>query len=194
MTRRGRTGAPPPSARQRAADAHRLANDLAGDLLAGVKCYDLLVTDLGINQRLTTTEHTGALRLCIFHLAVSLAKYHEFYRHYAAVLPADVRGLCRAIDTEVRARRALDFRNTIAGHVWDRRTRRPIPTADVMDRLSDLCRGNVNDFLEWVGRSEADGFPGTVVSVLAHTRTRIWEEHQLTHSDMRDHQAQFPRV
>ncbi len=47
--------------RQRAADAHRLANDLAGDLLAGVKCYDLLVTDLEINQRLTTSESTGAM-------------------------------------------------------------------------------------------------------------------------------------
>jgi len=64
-----------------------------------------------------------------------------------------------------------------------------------MDRLDDLlCRRNVKEFLEWVGRSETDGFPSTVVSVLARTRTRIWEEHQLTHADMRDHQFQFPRA
>jgi hypothetical protein len=159
-----------------------------------VKCYDLLVTDVDINQRMTTAESTGATRLCLFHLALSLAKYAEFYEHYKGLLPADVRPLCLAIYKEVRARRAVHFRNTIAGHVWDKTTRRPIPTAEIMDRLSELLGGHIRTFLEWIGRSDTDGFPGTVTSVLARTRDRIAEHHQLTPADMREHEAQFPRV
>jgi len=128
--------------------------------------------DRSINQRLLSIENTGVLRVCIFHLTVQLAKYDEFYQHYAAVVAGRRSRPCLAIDKEVRARRTLEFRNTIAGHVRDRDTRRPIPTADIMDRLDDLlCRRNVKEFLEWVGRSETDGFPSTVVSVL-HGRAR----------------------
>jgi hypothetical protein len=184
-----------PNRRQQAADAHRIANDLAHDFVAGVKSYDLLVTDIEINQRLTTSESFGATRLCLFHLALCLAKYAEFYEHYKGLLPDEVRLACLTIYREVQVRGAVNFRNVIAGHVWDKTTRRPIPTAAMMDRLSDLLGGHIKKFLEWVGRADVDdGFPTTVVSVLVRTRDRVGEVYQLTPQDMIDHQFQFPRV
>ncbi len=185
---------PLPRRRQQAADAHRITNDLAHDLVAGVVSYDLLVTDLQINGLLSTPESAGATRMCLFHLALCLAKYAEFYEHYKGLLPDDVRPACLTIYKGVRARGAVGFRNIIAGHIWDKTTRRPIPTAVMMDRLSDLLGGHIKKFLEWIGRSDDDAFPTTVVSVLVRSRDRITEIYQLTPLDMREHEFQFPRV
>ena len=112
--------------RERAVEATRLLNSFLLDFVVGSRGLEIFDCP-AIAPSVSRTTAIGLNRMAISHLVVSLAKWAEFYRHYRAILPADVRDACLALHDQIIARGIIDFRNTVIGHILDDlSTKRPI--------------------------------------------------------------------
>lgn len=112
-------------------------------------------------------------RMAISHRTVTLAKWTEFYRRYAAVLPADVRDACRELHDRIMAHGVVEFRNTVVGHILDNTTKRPLTSREVDERLERVTIGDRADFFRWINNSADNSFPRSVVGITEHVRDRL---------------------
>ena len=182
----------PEATRRRAAEAFHLSNELVMDLTVGANVYEVFRKP-ALHDRLLDVSFIGVTRMCVFHIVLCLAKWAELYDRYKSVLPEDLRRPCRELAKELRRREVRRFRNKIAGHIWDTDLNAPLPTAEVMDRLSTVCDGDFPAFLRWVNDPDASRSLDTVVGLIQVTRDRIADEYSLTDADLRDFRFQFPR-
>ena len=75
------------------------------------------------------------------------------------------------ITKEIRIRGIVEFRNTYVGHIWNRRTNRPIEDVEIDAAVSRIQRDDEVGFLAWVYKPRNDVFPETVVSIISRTHT-----------------------
>ena len=76
--------------RARAVEAARLLSYFILDLIAGTRGLEIFEAP-AIAPNVTHHMAVALNRMAVSHLVVTLAKWSEFYRRYASILPADVR-------------------------------------------------------------------------------------------------------
>jgi hypothetical protein len=179
----------PSANRDKAREVYRLANDLLVDLVAGTHAEDFFSKIINkVNQaadiRSNQTAVVGLNRLCLFHVIMTLAKVSELYKKNKTILPsacrADFKGLVKSIDQ----RGILQFRNTVAGHLYDEKTKKPLSIAEVNSRVDAIMQGNPQAFFRWVNGGKDNPYPATVVSIVERARDLIRDEHKFSKHDL----------
>ena len=158
--------------RERAVEAVRLLNSFLLDFVVGTRGLEIFDCP-AIEPSVSRTTAIGLNRMAISYLVISLAKWKEFYRHYRAILPADVRDACLSLHDQVIARGIVDFRNTVVGHIFDDGTKRPLTSREIDERLERVIAGDREDFLLWINNPVGNTFPHSVVAITEHVRDRL---------------------
>ena len=107
--------------KERAREVFRLTNELRRDVITGMLAYRLLQRQLASNPACEPVP-TGMRRPCLTHIVIALAKWNELYKKYKAVLPQCVSGGAKGLSRNIENRGVVNFRNKVAGHVWDNDT------------------------------------------------------------------------
>ena len=164
--------------RELAIDAVDTLNDLIGDLVAGTLVL------LEYHQRFEA-EHiplqkmTAVQKMCLSHLVLSFVKLLEFWERCHQIVPAEHRDDLKALNRILKKKGVEDFRNKVAGHVWDRRLGRPLRNSEINARLEVLTDGHLGEFLRWVNNLEGNTYPRTVLSVVETIRNSLMIKYKI---------------
>jgi len=164
--------------RERAAEAAGLLNHFLLDFIIGTRALEIFESP-AIAPSVTPRMAVALNRMAMSHLVVTLTKWGEFYRRYAAVLPIDVRDSCRDLNAQIEIRGIVEFRNTVVGHILDDLTGRPLTSREVDERLDRIMRGERADFFRWINDPASNIFPTSVVAITEHVRDRLRQEYDL---------------
>lgn len=169
--------------RDTAIDAVDVLNDLIGDLIAGTNVF------VDYRQRLKSGQFrvdqmSAVQKMCFSHLVLSLCKLLEFWEHYQGLVPDIHREDIKRLNTEIRRRGAKEFRNKVAGHVWDNKFQRPLRHSEIMSQLDGLIGEHADDFLNWINNPASNPYPETIVSVVETIRDAIAREHAIGPSEI----------
>lgn len=126
-------------------EASAILNTLVLDLMVGVRSIDIFRT-LNGKQSLSQNMRVGLNRLSTVHLLLALAKWMEFYKYYKDLIPEDLAPAAKANYKKLQSRGVREFRNKVVGHIWDDKLKRPLSTAEVHTRLSDIIGPNEDSF------------------------------------------------
>lgn len=162
--------------------ACKLASDLALDLVSGTQLYAKLLAVRPIDPLV----RVGIDRVCLFHVIVTLSKWTEFYDRYKQVIPSDVRQEAKRLRNQIKRQGIPNFRNTVVGHIWDKKANRPLTNVEVDVRLNRMLGGEVPAFMRWVHEPGEDRFPETAVSVMSRVKDRLREEYDLELEELDD--------
>jgi hypothetical protein len=169
--------------RKKAVEAYRFLNEYVGDLVAGTRSLELFETS-PLFANMSDSIKVILRRLCLSHLVVTLSKWGEVYDRYRDILPHDVLQPCRDLRKELDLRRVRNFRNTVVGHIWDKKLRRPLTASEVEGRLTLVIKNDLALFRAWINKPAANDFPHTVVAVCESTRGRIGEQFGVGSGDL----------
>ena len=78
----------------------------------------------------------------------------------------------------------LRFRNTVAGHLYDKEIKKALTAAEVSERANAITQDNLEGFFLWVNNKRDNSFPKTVVSIVARARDLLQAEHQFSRTDL----------
>lgn len=162
--------------RERAVEAVRLLNSFLLDFVVGTRGLEIFDCP-AIEPSVSRTVAIGLNRMAISHLVISLAKWKEFYQHYRAILPTDVRDACLSLHDQVISRGIVRFRNTVVGHIIDNDRRRPLTSREIDERLERVIAGDREDFLLWINNPADNTFPHSVLAITEHVRNRLQNEY-----------------
>lgn len=171
------------SERIHAIEATRLLNEFIGDLVIGSRAMGWLDTPAlqpKVDQEFKVTMH----RMCVWHVIATLSKWQEVYDCYHEVFPEDVREASRDLRKELERRGVRDFRNTVVGHILDKRTKKPISVTDIHRKLEKIFNGSYEGFLLWVNNPAGNVFPETVTSVVEQIRNRLMQQYSITSAEL----------
>ena len=161
-----------------AIDAVDVLNDLVGDLIAGTRVLSDYHQDYR-NRRIGEGQMSAVQKMCISHIALAFAKTLEFWERYHHVVPEDHRAQLKTLNAELERRGAKKFRDTVAGHIWDRKLQRPLRNSEIMEMLEALTEGKLGEFLGWVNCAATVPSGGTVVSLIEAVRDAIVVRHDI---------------
>ena len=82
-------------------------------------------------------------------------------------------------DDKLDERGVKDFRNKVAGHIFDKKLNRPLTSVEIDARLSTVFGDSEESFLMWINNPQNNVFPRTIIAVCEHTRDRIQTEYRL---------------
>jgi hypothetical protein len=162
--------------------AWRLSNDLKQDLIAGTQAYWIFQRQL-VAKPAREPVPTAIRRLCLSHLVIALAKWSELYRRYRRVISRIVIKQAKMLAREIESRGVVEFRNKVAGHVWDEKAKRALTVQEVEDRLNAVLRDSVDDFLLWVNDPNGSN-KNTVVGIIESIHAQIQNEHGFRENDL----------
>ena len=171
------------TSRERAIEAYRILNEFVGDLVAGTRTLEIFESP-GFTSQIQESTLVTLRRMCLSHLVITMSKWAELYDHYKAVIPADAKTACRDLRKETDRRGIRSFRNSVVGHIWDSKLKRPLTTAEIDSRLAVVLGASQASFLAWINNPAANRFPDTVVSICEQTRNRIGEANGITASEL----------
>lgn len=164
--------------RELAIDAVDVLNDLMADFIAGSLVF------LDYYQRYKTGHFSedqiiACQKMCLSHIVLGCAKLSEFRKRFLPIISEEGRHTLRALDREFERRNVKDFRNTVAGHIWDKKLQRPLRHSEIMEKLHKITDGNVGTFLRWVNNPEGNTYPATILSVVETLRDSIADAYQI---------------
>ncbi|MBI2509489.1 MAG: hypothetical protein HYV99_05860 [Betaproteobacteria bacterium] len=160
-----------------------MLNEFIGDLVIGSRAMgwlDAPSLQAKVSQEFKVTMH----RMCVWHVIATLSKWQEVYDCYHEVFPDDVRKASRDLRKELERRGVRDFRNTVVGHILDKKTKKPISKADIDKKLNDIFSGSYEGFLLWVNTPGGNVFPSTVVSIVEEIRDRLTQKYSITPAEL----------
>lgn len=164
--------------RASALDAVDILNDLIGDFVAGTRVLADHHHDYRAS-RISEEQMSAVQKMCVSHLVLSFAKLLEFWKHYHQLVPAKHRDELKALNAELRSKGVERFRNTVAGHIWDRKRQRPLRHSEIMQELNVLIGGKLSDFLKWVNNPQGNGHAKTVLGVVESLRDSLVAEYRI---------------
>ena len=167
----------------KAIEAYRILNEFVGDLVAGTRSLELFESP-GFTSKIKSSTLVTLRRMCLSHIIVTLSKWAELYDRYKALIPPDTKPACRDLREQIDHRGIRTFRNSVVGHIWDSKLKRPLTASEIDSRLAAILGENQAGFLAWINDPGSNTFPNTVVSICEHTRNRIGEEHGLNPSEI----------
>lgn len=134
-------------------DRHREAililNALILDTTVGLRSLDIFSA---IDDKLTLSNNmrAGLSRLSTTHLVLALAKWMEFYEHYKDLVPQKNKSAAKALYKNLQDRGVRDFRNKVVGHIWDKKTRRPLSSEASQALLAMVIGSDEQVFNRWI--------------------------------------------
>ncbi len=164
--------------REKAIEAVRLLYYLNMDLVIGTQALRIYDTR-PVAPMVSTHLQVGLHRMMISHLIISLDKCREFYEAYKPILPDEVREAWQSLHREIFERGITGFRNTVVGHIRDKKTGPPRTGDEVDRRLGQVLRNDTEVFLRWINNPADNSFPVTVVSTTDRTRLSVVERYGL---------------
>lgn len=109
-----------PDQRPEAISAYHVLNHLVDDLVAATRVRDVFQSPVLMDQ--LSNSAAGCLnRMCLSYLFLTRVKWTEFYDRFHRVIPDDCRPECKALLKEIERRKLKQFRNTVVGHIWDKK-------------------------------------------------------------------------
>lgn len=164
--------------RDTAIDAVDVLNDLIGDLIAGTNVFIDYRQRLGKGQ-FSLEQMSTVQKMCFSYLVLSFCKLLEFWKRYHKYVPEIHRKDLKNLNAEIQRRGANNFRNKVAGHIWDTKLQRPLRNSEIMEQLDGLIGKHADDFLYWINNPECNIYPKTIVSVVETIRDAIIKEHKI---------------
>ena len=113
-----------------------------------------------------------------------LAKVCELYNRNKATVPSGCREEFKTLVKRIDETGILRFRNTVAGHLYDKETKKALTAAEVSERANAITQDNLEGFFLWVNNKRDNSFPKTVVSIVARARDLLQAEHQFSRTDL----------
>jgi len=169
--------------RAKAVEAFRFLNEYVGDLVAGTRSLELFDTS-PLFANVSDSMRLVLRRMCVSHLVVTLSKWGEVYDRYKDILPKDVLQACRDLRKDLDGRGVRHFRNTVVGHIWDKRLGRPLTASEIESRLATVIGDDLASFRTWINNPAGNHFPDTVVAVCERARDRLGEQHGFGAADL----------
>lgn len=169
--------------RERAAEAARLLNYFLLDFIVGTRGIEIF-DHPAIAPNVTHSIAIGLNRMAVSHLVVTLSKWWELYRRYAAILPTDVRDVCRTLSEQIEGRGIVNFRHTVVGHILDDETKRPLISQEIDIRLNHAAGDDLAHFVRWIHDPQGNSFPLTVVAITEHVRDRLCADYSLRDNEI----------
>jgi hypothetical protein len=169
--------------RKRAVEAFWILNDFIGDLITATRAFEFFDTPKfkkGATDRVVRFYH----KMADSYLFVTLAKWIEFYDHYRKVIPHDMLPTCKRLRKELVNRGMLEFRNTVVGHIWSNKKKRPLLPEEIDHLYEKITSGNSRDFLKWINDPSANDFGVTVVGTSEAVRDAIKNKWSLSVADL----------
>lgn len=169
--------------KDKAIEAYRILNDFVGDLIAGTRTLELYQSP---KIKAVANQHTKlfAKRMCISHLIITMSKWSEFYRRYKSIIPKDIIQTAKNLQKDIDGRELVNFRNTVAGHIWDKKVNRALTPKEIDSRLQKVFVTNQKDFLNWINDPKNKKRSDTVITICELLRKRIKEEYNLTEKEI----------
>lgn len=164
--------------RQLAIDAADLLNDFIGDIVTGVMVFREYDQQYR-SGRLPLNLMVPIQKVCLSHLMLTLSKWLEVHKKYHTIFPLETAPVCRELNKIIRQRGIADFRNKCIGHIWDKKTQRPLVQSEIMLRLDTIVAGSLPEFLKWLNDPKGNTYPKTVVSIVERIRDDIVAEHDI---------------
>lgn len=161
-----------------AIEAYQLLNNFVGDLIAGTRTLELYQLTK-IKKIANETTQLFVKRMCISHLIITISKWNEFYDKYKSIIPKDVIDKAKNLKKDINKRKLINFRNTVAGHIWDKKLNRPLTPNEIDNRLQQVFITNQKDFINWIN-DHKNNKNVSIVSVCELLRKKIQEEYNLT--------------
>ncbi len=169
--------------RENAIDAVDVLNDLIADLVSGTNVF------VDYRQRFKSgsfriEQMVAVQKMCFSHLALSFCKLLEFWEHYQQLVPDKHRGDLKSVNSEIKRRGVKEIRNKVAGHIWDKKLKRPLRHSEIMAQLEAFIGKHADDFLGWVNNPEDNTYPNTILSVVETIRDAIAQEHAINPNEI----------
>lgn len=164
--------------RTNAIDAADLLNDLIGDIISGVMVFREYDRQYRAGH-IPLTMMSPIQKMCLSHIVLSLSKWLEIHKKYHSLFPSITVDTCRHLNKVIRQRGIPDFRNVCIGHIWNKKTKRPLFHSEIMSRLEIIADGNLPDFLRWMNNPEGNTYPNSVVSIVEKIRDDIVAEYNI---------------
>lgn len=164
--------------RERTIDAVAVLNDFIGDFITPERAFQDFAGRLKHGE-FPVESFVPLQRMCISHIALAFAKLEEFWEHYHDLVPGECRDDLKAVLKEMRSRGITEFRNRCAGHIWDKKAKRPLKHSEVLDAIERMANGDFPAFLKWVNDPANNDYPRTVVSVIEMVRNKIAAQHSI---------------
>lgn len=164
------------NARDRVVSAVDVLNDLVGDLVTSTN----VLREYYVQHRagrLLPAEMAGVQKMCVSHLVLGCCKLIEFHKHFHDILPAEHRDQIKGLVRAFRNRGMVEFRNKIAGHIWDNDKCRPLVLSEIMRSIEKMTEGDFDAFLHWINDPKDNTYPTNVVTVVETIRDSLMRQH-----------------
>lgn len=169
--------------REAAADAADLLNDLVGDFVTATNQLRLAIAQHA-SGALSLQEIVGIQKMCLSHLILACTKLVEVYERYHRVIPEEPRIQMKQLVSEFNRRGISNFRNKVAGHIWDKERGCPWRLSEIMEALVDMAGGDLGRFLSWANDPRNNAFPNTILSVVERARDDLMAAYGLSPDEL----------
>jgi hypothetical protein len=99
---------------------------------------------------LSANMRADLTRMSTTHLVLALAKWMKFYVRYRSLLPQKTTVAAKTLYNDLKERGVRDFRNKVAGHIWDKEIGRPLSAEDGRERLVKVIGPDEHAFDYWI--------------------------------------------
>lgn len=164
--------------RDTAIQAFHILNYFVGDLVVASRIRRHFQSLHAANQA-SSAPHGAVNRMCLSYLFLTLDKWDEFYRHFHPIIPDSCRNACRQLRDEINRLGIKRFRNTVVGHIWDKKRNRPLTDQEIEEAVNIIVKNDPDAFEAWCNNPDGNHFPETVISIIEHTRDRIRADYRL---------------
>ena len=169
--------------RERAVEAYWISNDFIGDLICGTRAIEYFDTPrfkAGATDRVLQRHN----KMAYSFIFITLAKWIEFYDHYHAVIPIELRATCKQLRNDLDKRGAREFRNKVVGHIWSKKHRRPLLPSEIEKLDKKITNGDESKFLKWINDPDNNRFGTTIVGTSETVRDKIKEKWSLSDQEL----------
>jgi hypothetical protein len=173
--------------RQTAIEAVDVLNDFISDCITPVNVYKNYfqyiiqkIDDINVRNNLLVSIN----RMCMSYLILTLDKWIEFYDRYNKIIPSDLHSECKNLKKELVAKDIRGFRHKHIGHIWDKKSKRPLYNSEIIHRFNEITQNDVEGFLKWVNDPSDNVFPKTVVSIVETVRDRLAQSFNIDYNEI----------
>jgi len=159
-------------------------NDFIGDLITGTRAFEYFDTPK-FKAGATDQVLRNYNKMADSFLFVTLAKWIEFYDRYHAVIPTDVRLICKQLRDELDRRGVREFRNKVVGHIWSKKHRHPLLPSEIDELDRRITNGDGKAFLRWINDQANNRLGATIVGTSEVVRDAIKKKWSLSDQELR---------
>ena len=169
--------------RERAIEAFWILNNMGGDLIGATRAFEYFEAP---QFKGVATEQVLRIfnRMADSFLFVTLAKWIEFYDRYHILIPLETKAICESLRNELERRGVREFRNTVVGHIWSKKHRRPLLPNEIEDLDRKITKGDAREFLKWINDPNNNQLGGTIVGTSEFVRDAIKKKWSLSEQEL----------